>query len=83
MGVAYKYVAWQQVSVEEVVGVDEGHATADVSHDPQPLSPFHVGLVHMQNEMETASHHLLTDESTDFLLVTDLGTQQLDHVRTL
>ena len=61
MGVAYEYVARQQVPMEYIVGVDEGHSTADVPDDPQSLSPFHVRLVHVQKQMETAPHHRLAN----------------------
>ena len=47
--------------MQDIVGVDESHSSANVAHDAQSLFPFHVRFVHMQNHIEAGATHLFTD----------------------
>ena len=53
--------------MQYLVGVNERHSTAYVTDYTQSLSPFHVRSGHMQNHVETATNHILTEEGRDFL----------------
>lgn len=64
----------EEVTMKNLMRVNESHTTAGVSDNSQPLSPFHVRPVLVQNQMKTAPGNLLTNYCTHSVLVTNPGS---------
>ena len=83
VGVANQYVLREEVTMQDLVRVNESHSTANVANDAQSLAPLHAGLVDMQQHIQAASSHLLTHQSTHLLAGIHSCSQQLNNVWTL